>query len=164
MKMEKLRASCETLGLRQVKTYIQSGNIVFQSPKLPPEAIARELEEQIAMSFGFSSDVIIRTKDDLEQVVQRNPLLKERGIDQSKLHVVFCSEPPTRDSVKKLESLTLAPDNIRHSGREIYFYFPNGVSRSSVRKHPLDRILGVSMTMRNWKTVNTLYEMALACG
>ena len=62
--------------------------------------------------------------------------------------------------MKKLQELTLAPDRVRALGNEIYFYFPNGVSGSSLWKHPLDRVLTVAGTMRNWNTVNKLYEMA----
>ena len=93
-----------------------------------------------------------------------NPLLKEPGIDSSKFHVVFLSETPAPEAIKKLESITVLPDKVRHVGEEIYFYFPNGVSGSSIWKHNLDRVLSVSGTMRNWNTVTTLYTMATECG
>lgn len=77
---------------------------------------------------------------------------------------MFLSKVPAAAAAKKLESLTLAPDRVRCRGKETYFYFPNGVSGSSLWKHPLDRVLSVSGTMRNWNTVNKLYEMAVQCG
>jgi uncharacterized protein (DUF1697 family) len=163
MKMEKLRASCEALGFEEVKTYIQSGNIVFRAGKMRPEALSKKLEEKIVRDFGFSSDVIIRSKPELEQIVTGNPLLRERALDQSKLHVGFAREAASPASLRKLESLTLEPDKIRHAGQEIYFYFPNGVSGSSLWKHPLDRVLEVPITMRNWRTVITLSKMAAEC-
>lgn len=163
MKMEKLRASCEALGFEEVKTYIQSGNIVFRTGKLRPEALTKKLEERIVRDFGFSSDIIIRSKQELDEIVTGNPLLRERGVDESKLHVVFVREAPSPAAIRKLESLTLEPDKIRHAGQEIYFYFPNGVSGSSLWKHPLDRILEVPGTMRNWRTVITLSGMAAEC-
>jgi|SRR5579864_358580 len=164
MKMEKLRASCEALGFEKIKTFIQSGNVVFRAAKMSPATVSKKLEERIAKDFGFSADVIARTKEEMEKVVHNNPLLKERGLDPAKLHVVFLSERPEAAALEKLESLTLEPDKVRHSGREIYFCFPNGVSGSSLWKHPLDRVLSVSATMRNWNTVNSLYEMAVECG
>jgi uncharacterized protein (DUF1697 family) len=164
MKMEKLRASCETLGFQKVKTLIQSGNIVFQAAKTSPAALSKKVEERIVKDFGFSADAITRTRDEMEQVVKRNPLLRERGADAAKLHVVFLAQPPTPDALKKLESLTLAPDKVRVAGNEIYFYFPNGVSGSSLWKHSLDHILGQTGTMSNWNTVTALYEMAVECG
>lgn len=163
MKMEKLRATCESLGFKNVKTYIQSGNVVCQSGKLSSAAAAKKIEAQIVKDFGFSADVIARTGDEMKHVVMGNPLLKETGVDDSKLHVVFLSEAPAAEVIKKLEAIVQRPDKVRHKGKEIYFYFPNGVSGSSIWKHNLDRVLGISGTMRNWRTVNTLYEMAAEC-
>jgi uncharacterized protein (DUF1697 family) len=163
MKMEKLRSSCAALGFAEVKTYIQSGNIVFCARKAGPETLAKKLELQIVRDFGFSADVILRTQQELEQVVSGNPLLREPAIDDAKLHVVCARQAPSHESLAKLESLVQAPDRVRHARKEIYFYFPNGVSGSSLWKHPLDRILQVPGTMRNWRTVNTLCEMAAEC-
>jgi len=163
MKMEKLRTCCEGLGFESVKTLIQSGNVVFRAGKLSPAAVSRKLEEQIVSDFGFPADVVTRSKDEIAKIIDRNPLSKLRGIDPTKLHVVFLSDAPEAAAIKKLGSLTLAPDKAHVAGKEIYFYFPNGVSGSSLWKHPLDRVLGVSATMRNWNTVNSLYQMALEC-
>jgi uncharacterized protein (DUF1697 family) len=164
MKMEKLRSSCETLGLKQVKTFIQSGNLIFEAEKASPAALSKKIEGQILTDFGFSVDVISRTRDEMDKIVRSNPLLKEKNIDPSKLHVAFLSEVPVAAALTKLESLTLPPDRVRCMGQEMYFYFPNGVSGSSLWKHPLDRVLSVPITMRNWNTVNKLYEMAVECG
>ena len=162
MKMEKLVASCAACGWKGAKTYIQSGNVVLKAPKLSPDALARKLAAQIVADFGFSADVIVRSKEELEKIVKGNPLLKQRGmdIDEEKLHVTFLAEPPQPEAVKKLETLTLAPDRVRVAGREVYFYFPNGVSGSSLWKHPLDKVLKISGTMRNWNTVNQLCRLA----
>jgi uncharacterized protein (DUF1697 family) len=160
MKMEKLRTACEGLGFEDVKTYIQSGNIVFRAAKLSDVALSQKLGDCIMRGFGFSADVITRTKEEMEAIIKNNPLLKKKEVDESKLHVVFLSEKPTAASLKKLQELTLPPDRLRNLNREIYFYFPNGVSGSSLWKHPLDRILTITSTMRNWNTVNKLYEMA----
>ncbi len=131
MKMEKLKASCEALGFEEVKTYIQSGNLIFKAAKASPAALSKRIEECIVSNFGFSVAVISRSREEMNRIIQGNPLLKEAGVDL---------------------------------GREIYFYFPNGVSGSSLWKHPLDRVLSVVPTMRNWNTVNKLYEMAVECG
>ncbi len=164
MKMDKLRLTCEGAGFKNVKTYIQSGNVVLHAEKLPAAALSRKLEACIENDFGFSADVITRTGDEIKRIVERNPLLKEDGVDPTKLHVVFLSEKPSAAAIKKLQQLTLAPDRTRVLGTEIYFYFPNGVSGSSLWKHPLDRVLGISSTIRNWNTVNKLYEMAQELG
>ena len=160
MKMEKLRASCEGLGFDAVKTYIQSGNLVFRGAKLSSAALSKKLEQCIQNDFGFSADVITRSRDEMKQIIEKNPLLGEKDVDASKLHVVFLSEKPSPAALKKLQELTLPPDRTRSLDREIYFYFPNGVSGSSLWKHSLDKVLSVTATMRNWNTVNKLYEMA----
>jgi uncharacterized protein (DUF1697 family) len=164
MKMEQLRDSCRAVGFREVKTYIQSGNIVFAGTRRSPAAVSKKIADVIARDFGFSADVITRTHEEMKQIIDRNPLLKENGVDLSKLHVVFLSREPSAASLQQLQKLTLPPDRARASGREIYFYFPNGVSGSSLWKHPLDRVFSVSCTMRNWKTINELYQMAREIG
>jgi uncharacterized protein (DUF1697 family) len=164
MKMEKLVASCNACGYFEAKTYIQSGNVVLKAAKVPPEKLSKKLAAQIAADFGFCADVISRTREELGAIIAGNPLLKQRGIDPEKLHVVFLPEPPSLEAIEKLQALTSAPDLVRIAKLEIYFYFPNGVSGSSLWKHPLDRVLKVSGTMRNWNTVNKLFEMAEECG
>jgi uncharacterized protein (DUF1697 family) len=101
MKMEKLRSSCEILGLKQVKTFIQSGNLIFETEKTSPAALSKKIEAQILSDFGFSVDVISRTKDEMGKIIRGNPLLKEKNIDPSKLHVAFLSEiaPWVRKSI-----------------------------------------------------------------
>jgi len=164
VKMDKLRASCEALGFDKVQTFIQSGNIMFQAAKLASTAISKKLEDRILKDFGFPVDVISRTREEMGKIIQNNPWVKERGIDPARLHVAFLSDVPTAEAVKKLESLTIEPDKVHAAGREIYFYFPNGVSGSSLWKHPLDRVLSIPVTMRNWNTVNALYQMSTECG
>ena len=147
-----------------MQTCIQSGNVVFEAAKLASTTISNKLADRILKDYGFPVDVISRTRDEMGKIIQNNPWLKERGIDPAKLHVAFLSDTPAAEAVTKLASLTIKPDKVRVAGREIYFYFPNGVSGSSVWKHPLDRVLAVPVTMRNWNTVNSLYKMAVECG
>src|ERR1700734_691383 len=159
IKMDKLRALFEALGFEQVKTYIQSGNIVFKTKKTSASVLSRRIEEKILGDFGFSVSVISRSSDEMAWTIESNPFLKEREIDREKLHVMFLSDAPAPDDLKKLSDLTAAPNQCRSLDREIYFYLPNGVSQSVLMKSPVDRILGVVTTTRNWKTVNSLHQM-----
>ena len=163
IKMEQLRASFEALGFEQVKTYIQSGNVVFKAAKASPGALSKRIEDRILKDFGFSVSVVSRSVEEMAQTLANNPFLKDRGIDQEKLHVMFLSEALTPAAAKKLAELTLAPDISRCLGKEIYLYLPNGVSGSSLMKNPLDRLLSVVTTTRNWRTVNTLHQMCQEC-
>jgi uncharacterized protein (DUF1697 family) len=95
----------------------------------------------------------------MERTIASNPLLKMQGIDPEKLHVMFLSEAPTLAALKKLAGLTKSPDQFRCADRELYFYLPNGMSQSVLMKSPIDRILSVVTTTRNWRTVNALHQM-----
>lgn len=163
VKMDRLRESFEALGFERVKTYIQSGNVVFKAGKLSPDRLSKKIEERILKDFGFPVSVISRTADEMGSMIADNPFLKEPGIDRERLHVMFLSEAPAPAAVTKLAEVTLLPDQCRCSDREIYFYLPNGVSQSVLWKSPVDRILSVITTTRNWKTVNSLHEMCEGC-
>src|SRR5437660_10225720 len=106
MKMDTLRESFEALGFQQVKTYIQSGNVIFQAAKLSPATLSKKIEERIVSDFGFAVDVISRTRDEMDKVIKGNSFLKESGIDPSKLHVAFLSDVPTAVAVMKFQALT----------------------------------------------------------
>lgn len=161
IKMDDLRKSCESLGFTQVKTYIQSGNVVFKAGKSSPVVLSKKLEARIVKDFGFSASVIVRTGDELGETIAANPFLKQRGIDPEKLHVTFLSEPPAAPAIKKLAEYTIAPDKSGCVGSTIYLYLPNGFSASSLFRVPWEKALSVVTTTRNWRTVNALYQM---CG
>ena len=162
IKMDQLRKLCEALGFEQVKTYIQSGNVVFKTGKVSPAILSKRIEERIVADFGFSVSVISRTMDELGKTIENNPFLKE-PVDVEKLHVAFLSDVPTPAALKKLETLSVAPDRSSCCGKEIYLYLPNGVSQSFWMKTPLDRVLSVVTTTRNWKTVTSLHKMCQDC-
>jgi uncharacterized protein (DUF1697 family) len=91
--MEHLRETCAALGFRNVKTYVQSGNIVFRATKQPPSPLSKRISEAILHDFGFSVPALVKTSKEMEDMIKSNPLLKEKGIDASKLHVTFLSGP-----------------------------------------------------------------------
>jgi uncharacterized protein (DUF1697 family) len=163
IKMDQLRKSFEALGLDQVATYIQSGNVVFQASKVSPSSLSRKIEERILGDFGHSVSVILRTADELKQTIANNPFLKDRGIEPTKLHVMFLSNVPASSALEKLETMTMKPDRSCCLGKEIYLYLPNGTSQSTLMKTPLDRVLSVVTTTRNWNTANQLLQMCVDC-
>ena len=163
VKMALLQKSFQAMGFERVKTYIQSGNVIFSGRKVSTAALSRKIEAKILQDFGFSVAVISRTQDEMEKTIQNNPFLKKSGIDLEKLHVVFLSEAPELAALQKMLALVSAPDLAHCVGNEIYFYLPNGVSQSSFWKAPWERALVVVPTMRNWKTVNSVYRMCLDC-
>ena len=162
MKMEDLRKSCAALGFEQIKTYVQSGNIVFKASKQSTSGLSEKIKEKILSDFKYTVPVITKTADEIEKALHNNPFLKEKGIDASKLHVSFLWEVPVLSALKKLETLPAKPDLFRHVGSEIYLYCPNGYGTSKLSNNILERVLSVGVTTRNWKTVNNLYAMAQA--
>ena len=113
--------------------------------------------------FGFPVSVLARTADEMAKAIEDNPFLKKRGIDQEKLHVMFLSDAPAAAALTKLAALAAAPDQSCCLGKEVYLYLPNGTSESSLMKNPLDRLLSVVTTTRNWRTVNALHKMCQEC-
>jgi uncharacterized protein (DUF1697 family) len=162
VKMERLRASFEALGFDQVRTYVQSGNVVFHAEEKSPDKAAKKIENRITRDFGFEVPVLVKSAKDLEQVVKSNPLLKEKGIDHSKLHVTFLLGAPPITAAKALEPLATSRERFRVLNREIYLYCPDGYGISKLANATIEKRLAVVATTRNWRTVNALLEMAKA--
>jgi uncharacterized protein (DUF1697 family) len=162
MKMDQLRQSLEGLGFVEVRTYIQSGNVVFKAARQSPSDLSRRIDQRILRDFGLSVFVISRTAAELGKAIHNNPFLREKGVDSSKLHVTFLSKAPAQSSLKKLDTLAVGGDQFRYCSKEIYLYCPNGLARTKLFGSAFERVLAVSATTtRNWRTVNTLYAMSL---
>jgi uncharacterized protein (DUF1697 family) len=116
--MEHLRALCSDIGFQNVETYVQSGNVVFQTTAGNPVAISKSISEVILESLGFDVPVIVRTSKEIRSVIANNPFLKEKNIDSSKLHVTFLSETPQKGPLKKLEALAISPDQFYSAPHE----------------------------------------------
>ena len=159
IKMDVLRGLCQGLGFRNVETYVQSGNIVFQTATENPAALSKRIGETILESFGFDTAVIIRRSEEMRNVIAKNPFLKEKSIDSSKLHVTFLSETAQKGSMKELETLATGLDRFYPASYEIYLYCPSGYGRTKLSNNAIEKALSVKATTRNWKTTNTLFEM-----
>ncbi len=162
VKMERLRASLESLGFGGVRTYVQSGNVVFESEQKSAGELSKKIEAKILRDFGFAVPVILKTWKEMEQIVSDNPLVKEKGIDHSKLHVTFLSGAPPTAAIKALETLATSHERFRVLNREVYLYFPDGYGTSKLANTAIEKKLSVVATTRNWRTVNALLEMAKA--
>jgi uncharacterized protein (DUF1697 family) len=159
VKMDQLRLSCAVLGLKNVQTYVQSGNVIFESGG-PSAALVRKLETRLLADFGLPVSVILRSAADLAKVLDTNPFLTEiPDIDRSKLHVTFLSQEPAPGGLEKLAAIKAAPDQMRASGLEIYLHCPSGYGGTKLSNNTIERALAVRATTRNWNTVNKLYEL-----
>lgn len=161
VKMDQLRKAFEDLGLGEVKTYIQSGNVVFNAPARDPVTLAKKIEEKIVRQFGFPVPVLVKTAAGVGDVIKNNPLVKEKDIDVSRLHVTFLSSAPEKSALKILDGIEATGDRFCCSGEAVYLYCPNGYHATKLGNNVLEKMLKVGTTTRNWKTVNQLYQMTL---
>jgi uncharacterized protein (DUF1697 family) len=157
--MADLRTLFLNLGAEDVRTYVQSGNVVFTSGAASSAELTRAIEMRIRRDLGLSVTVLLRTKAQLAKIVAGNPFVKS-GKEPTKLHVTFLAEAP--DRLRELEAKHFEPDEFHVVRREIYLHCPNGYGRTKLNNAFFEKQLGVAATTRNWKTVTKLAELASA--
>jgi uncharacterized protein (DUF1697 family) len=156
--MADLRLLLAELGYPDARTLVQSGNIVL-SAELAPAELAAELERAIVDRFGVQTPVVVRTREELAEVVALNPL-GDVANEHKLYQVSFLSAEPDPETVSKLAQDDFAPERFVRVGREIYAWHPDGVHNSRLARMLSDKRLGVVVTARNWKTTTKLLEMA----
>jgi uncharacterized protein (DUF1697 family) len=159
--METLRGIYETLGYTNVRTYVQSGNVVFESTSYTPSELVKRIEEQIEKTYGFTVLVFIRQADELQEILSSNPFLYDRNEDPGKLHVTFLYQSPLEIAWVKLVAPSSILDEFSCGELAVYLYCPNGYGKTKLSNGFFERKLGVSVTTRNWNTVNALSKMAM---
>jgi len=158
--MEELRALCERLGLGGARTCLQSGNVVCKTRARDFVRLSGRIADAIERQFGFRPDVTIRTCAELRDAIARNPFAARRGMEPSKLAVLFLESDPGQEARDAALRIPADPEELRIEGREAYVYFPNGMARPRLSIPLVERTLKTSMTGRNWNTVRRLLEMA----
>jgi uncharacterized protein (DUF1697 family) len=156
--MADLRTLLTTAGYGDVRTYVQSGNVVLSAPETPAELEA-EAARLISDQFGFDVPVIARSRDELAAVVALNPL-REVATNPKRYQVSFLSEQLPDDVVETLQSAAVGDERLVAHGRELYAWHPDGVARSKMWNALAGKGLGAVATARNWTTVTTLLAMA----
>ena len=156
--MPALRDLLSGAGFDDVQTYVQSGNLVL-STELGPDDLERECERLIAERFGFDIDVVTRSRDELAEVVERNPFA-DVATDPKRYQVSFLSEELDARRVDALAAAAAESERFASLGRELYAWHPEGVARSRLWAKLAGPGLGVKATARNWTTVTTLLAMA----
>jgi uncharacterized protein (DUF1697 family) len=158
--MAELRALFGEAGYADVRTYVQSGNVVVDSAATPAD-LEREAAALISERFGFEVPVVVRTKRELAAVVKLNPL-GDVADNPKRYQVSFLTAKPAAAVVKSLQAAAVGEERVVAYGREIYAWHPDGVARSKLWNALAGKGLGpgVTATARNWTTVATLLEMA----
>ena len=157
IKMADLKKLYEELGFENVRTFIQSGNVVFESKTTTK--LAQKIEQKINEAYKFDVPVIIITEKELQKIIDLNPFLKQKNIELDKLHVTYLGEEPTKENITKTEAYNYAPDLFHISGKAVYVYCPNGYGNTKINNTFFENKLKVSATTRNWKTTNALLNL-----
>jgi uncharacterized protein (DUF1697 family) len=159
--MKDLAAMFEEVGCEDVRTYIQSGNVVFRASKQVAERVPERVSAAIKERFGHRVPLVLRTAEELRAVSKENPFLakaKKDG-DTSALHVMFLDEEPPKTRVEGLDPERSPGDTYEVHGREIYLHCPHGLARTKLTNDYFDRALKATSTVRNWNTVLRLLAM-----
>jgi uncharacterized protein (DUF1697 family) len=156
--MPHLREVLANAGFDDVRTYLQSGNVVLTSSASPAH-VARTCEQHIADTLDLGIDVVVRSRDELADVVRRDPLGKV-ATNPKRYQVSFLEKKLDHAVARKLRELVVEPEQLVVSGREIYAWHPAGVARSKLWAQLAGRGLGVTATARNWTTVTSLLALA----
>jgi uncharacterized protein (DUF1697 family) len=156
LRMADVKASCEALGWRDVRTHLQSGNVVFRSAKTDRARLAKELEGVL----GVEATVILRTAAELDEIIAANPMPDEAQGGPSHFVVVFLSATPAAAAMQALRDASKGPEQMQLLGTELYVEYGAGMGTSKLTNALIERKLGVSGTARNWNTVTKLAEIA----
>jgi uncharacterized protein (DUF1697 family) len=160
IKMTELKALYESMGFENVQTFIQSGNVVFETKERGDEKLSKKIGNAIEKKFGFCPEVIVRTSEEMREIVKRNPFAKRKDVEPAKLLVVFLAGDPgkaARDAVAKIE----AKEELKPIGSEIYIYFPDGQGKSKLKFGLVEKACSkIAWTGRNLNTVLKLVELS----
>jgi len=156
--MADLRGVLEDADFDDVRTYLQSGNVVVAS-KAKSDDVARKTERLIAKHFGLDIAVVARSRAQLAKIVERNPLQKVAK-NPKRYQVSFLASKPGRDVIERVEAAAEPPEQVVAIGREIYAWHPETIARSRLWTLLAGQKLGVIATARNWTTVTSLLELA----
>ncbi len=155
--MADLRKLVEELGCTDVRTYVQSGNVVFRSDRRAPQ-LGQAIEKAIEKRLGHDVAVVIRTDRQLRKLVADNPFVRKKARPNT-LYATFLAEKPDAARVRKLRERDFGPELWERVGEDICLFFPNGYGRVKLNNAMIERQLGVPATTRNWRTVTAIAEL-----
>jgi len=156
--MKDLKTLFEKSGFGSVRTYIQSGNVLFTAPDA--DGLAAAIETAVKKKYGFHAEVIIRTPGDLKKIIAANPFAHKE--DTGKLYVCYFKSAPSKEAVQSFAQLAFNGEEFSFAKTELYLYFPDGYGKSKLNNNVIEKKLSVVSTARNWNTTNKLYELALS--
>lgn len=156
--MSDLRSLLADAGFEEVRTILQSGNVIVTPPGKGVSRLGATIETAIENRIGLRIRVMTRTREEMAAIVAGNPFL-DSGADAKFLHTVFLDTAPDQNRVSDLDPDRSPPDRFSVSGREIYVHYPGGSGRSKLNLDYFEKKLGVAGTARNWNTVTRLFAI-----
>lgn len=157
IKMVELRSTLEKLELKEVRTYIQSGNIVFASDKTNKNTIAELIHSVIKTDFGFSVPTLVVTAREIEEILDKNPFSEEEA---AQLYFVLLKNVPNQDLVEEFNAIKFENEEFHISDRCVYLNCKTAYGKAKLGNNLIERKLKVEATTRNLRTMKKLVEMA----
>ena len=158
--MELLRKALEELDFTNISTYIQSGNILFQSHEKNTLVLENQIAGIIKKHFSFDVPVIVITQGDLKKVVHNNPYINQKIEDPAQPYVVFLSEVPTTEALDRLKAVDFGDDTFVNIGKALYLFYARSAADTKLSNALIENKLKVRATSRNWKTIKKLIELS----
>jgi len=158
IKMEQLRELVAALGFENVKTYVNSGNVIFEGKKTPDKKLASAIHDAIKKEFGMDISVMVRSIEEVKEIIKKNPYVGQFENDKE-LHIFFLNEPLSAEHHESLTAISSDTEKITLDGRTIYYLPRMGILEGVLGKGFIDKKLKIPSTARNWRTVNKVAEM-----
>ena len=160
IKMDALKEMYEDLHFTNIQTYIQSGNVIFQSVQSEPKDLRQRISNELMKKFGFEIPVIVLDTIELKEIAERNPFKSNKTKDISHLHVTFLSSKPERIDNTMIIQNKAKEEEFAITDKAVYLYCPNGYGRTKWTNTFFENKLKVEATTRNWKTTIELLRIA----
>ncbi len=160
--MKELVRDLESLGLEDVRTYIQSGNAVFRAAGEEPSGLGEKIAATIEKRHGFRPQVLLLAAGELQDAIAANPF-PEAEAEPKSLHLSFLAAPPPAPDLEALRAVKSPTERFHLTDRVFYLHAPDGIGRSKLAAK-VEKRLGVPITARNWRTVSKLRQMTRAAG
>jgi uncharacterized protein (DUF1697 family) len=159
IKMPELTKAFKKAGFKKVRTYIQSGNVIFETEEASGDVLSGKIRDLITGQFGMTIQAVVITPQELADIVSKNPFAERPGIDLNRQHVTFLDREADPEKSEKLLSYNYPPDEIIMGSRVVYVHCPDGYGRTKYHNNFIEKKLSANATSRNWNTCQTLLEM-----
>ena len=155
MKMDALKKMYESIGLQTVTTYLQSGNVIFQTKETSEKTLEDLIAAKITETFGYNIEVLVIKMGDLQEIIANNPFAEK---EEKFLFATILSEMPNHVDIEKIKNKSAENEDFKIVGRTVYFYMPNGYATTKLNNTLIERIFRLKATSRTLRTLIALAD------